>query len=492
MKRGSYALPLLLVIAGCHKAPKPPSVQPTAQAAGPVAKGCAPENGSIEPTKEQTRPAIADSEPDCSFYRAAYHEFLYATLPQTGSPAFLLKPYSTVADLFGGSATPLVPTQRSNLLSLTPRTPEQPHSAALDETVLGSGIRQAGRLQGILIDRNGRPIFYSIHVNDRFAAFLRDAKHPLHTPDQLAHADKNLKFDGDVVEMKAAWMILDKGMSPSDYLTTQAVVPNLRQDTSGNISLDTSKTTQVTVALIALHVAFTRPNHPEMIWASFEHVDKNGVPDLSPSAKQNPTDSGSVTLVNPDKPYLLFAKGSTAAQANNGIKKLTFDGGTQTFAGSTPIYRIYPHSKVGAGSDEEDDAVVSLNGNVRNAFEIAKRTADPRYHYRLVGAVWLKHPDGTPGHPEVGFGVPRQFANGDIQSSDDPNAVLSGEAAMSSMAIESFTQRTFPNCFGCHDTQAIVSDAKPHPQLIDEKMINVSHVMSKFLAEQAAAPPVPK
>lgn len=209
---------------------------------------------------------------------------------------------------------------------------------------------------------------------------MHDPKHLIGTSDQFKSIDPN----GDVVEMKAAWMIVNKEMAAGDFITTQAIVPELMQDTKGNISLDPKKTSQVTVALIALHLAFTRPNHPEMIWASFEHVASDGLPDLAPVAQQNPSDTAPAVLKDPGRSYLLFAKGSTVDQSNNGRKKLTYDMAKRAFTGSTPIFRIYPHPKVGKGSDSEDGAVVSLNGNVRTAFEANKPVNDARYHYRLV------------------------------------------------------------------------------------------------------------
>src|SRR6185295_17567642 len=79
-------------------------------------------------------------------------------------------------------------------------------------------IKQAGGRQ-ILIDQNGRTLFYGIHANQA--------------------------FDGP-------------GGTPK-------------------IHEDRDNPREITVRLLALHVVFTLPGHPEFVWATFEHSD--GVPD---------------------------------------------------------------------------------------------------------------------------------------------------------------------------------------------------------------------
>ena len=66
-------------------------------------------------------------------------------------------------------------------------------------------------------------------------------------------------------------------------------------------------------------------------------------------------------------------------------------------------------------------------------------------------------------------------------STDDPNTVVAGEDGLSSMAMESFTQDNFVNCFSCHDTR-LVRDSNG-TVLMPAKKLNVSHILSKFVSE---------
>ena len=75
---------------------------------------------------------------------------------------------------------------------------------------------------------------------------------------------------------------------------------------------------------------------------------------------------------------------------------------------------------------------------------------------------------------------------------DSPFSILAGEDRMSSTAMESFTQSpaAFPNCFSCHNTQAITARGVPLAKdgsgrkLLDPKLLNVSHVFSQFVLEE--------
>ena len=58
-------------------------------------------------------------------------------------------------------------------------------------------------------------------------------------------------------------------------------------DTTGAQSIEENRDQpikNVTVRLLALHVVFTLPGHPEFIWASFEHT--KGAPDAGSADKK--------------------------------------------------------------------------------------------------------------------------------------------------------------------------------------------------------------
>jgi hypothetical protein len=151
--------------------------------------------------------------------------------------------------------------------------------------VVGSDVFQAG-LRGLLIDQAGHPVFYGIHVDRNFDAFLTAKK--LKTKTALLNAPDTLTFPKGVVELKSAWQIVDDAKPRANYITAKATVPILKIQ-NHRITADPAKARTVTVALLALHVVFVMGGHPEFIWSTFEHVDPaSNDPDLAPAADANP------------------------------------------------------------------------------------------------------------------------------------------------------------------------------------------------------------
>jgi hypothetical protein len=407
---------------------------------------------------------------DCPFYQAAWHHFLFATQPdQSGAPAFL--GYKGITDLFGNRASPLLSQALgTKLLNLLPRVAERSHEGALagqrfiGSSIAGTDVFQAG-LRGLLIDQKGHPIFFGIHVNPTFDNFLTINR--LKTVPGLLFAPADLPFAKGAMELKSAWQVVDDNHPPTDYITTKAVVPSLSVQ-NGQLIVSTTRTRTVTVALLSLHVVFVLDGHPEFIWSTFEHADARGRLDLAPSAAKNPIDTPDATIIS-SSDFTLYKKGTSAGRANvplvtQASATIPFDENTQTFklagggVAQTSVFRAFPGSQdAEVNIDEEVDV---LNGNVGALFS----PSDRRSHYRLAGAVWLKDPAQS-------FKLDARFEDKDLQ----------GENRLSGVALESFTQDQ--NCFACHSTKVVKNDVSAAP-IVSAKMMNVSHVISKFLASE--------
>jgi hypothetical protein len=465
----------LLTVCTCAIPPRAP--EPEFQC--PAAKDWLP----ITPPPGNQTPPVHPA-PDCPFYQAAWQHFLYATQPdRNGRPRFLA--YSTIADLFGEAAAPQFARQQAGVLSLAPRTLEQPNDKQSPSgnipPAINAGVTQAGPLRGLLIDQNGNPIFYAIHVNETFASFVQ--QNGLTTRNALLGADpEKLEFPEGAVELKSAWQIVDAAHPPTDYFTIRATIPRLKVS-NGELTLDT-ETREVTVALIAIHVVFVLKGHPEFIWSTFEHLSAKGVRDNAPAAAGNPTSIQPSAVISGSN-WPLFKAGTTAGAANtpnSSRERLdAFDEREQRFTKGgkilqTSVYRMFPASS--SSSTSEDDDVVSVNKSMRGVFGQRPVTSgDRRGNYQLVGALWLDN-------PQRDFKANILFQNKDGQTTDDAGAMVAGEDRLSSTAMESFTQGEDgrPNCFSCHNTKR-VSDDVTGATLIPAKRLNVSHVMSKFLSE---------
>jgi hypothetical protein len=456
---------------------------------------------------------------ECPFYRGVWQNFLVATQPDAvGKPA--IQSYPTIESMF----------QHSKPLS--------PNRSWLGD------IKQAGGRQ-ILIDQNGRTLFYGIHANQAFADFVK--ANGLDTPAGIRDADPTLFFPAGMVIFKSAWQEVDANdPTLGDYISTKATVPHLSQDMGGpngtyRIVEDRNNPREITVRLLALHVVFTLPGHPEFIWGTMEH--STGSPDtkaadghrnvapIHPGATNpthdDPENRHDATVISTD-PHLLYRSGTTAQAGNQAISEveLHLDEASQSFPGQqTSIYRMFPASK--SNTTDPDDAISSLNHNTEALFAQALAQGkvsqvDKRGHYRLVGAQWMDKPaffrlnssfQNDPSSPLInnpiieGKGInqedERKQAMADGKSpqddiaengSDSGFSLTAGEDRLSSTAMESFTQGpdAFPNCFNCHNTQAIQAKGVPFvrdnssPILVQPKMLNVTHIFAQFLLDDAA------
>jgi hypothetical protein len=441
-------------IMNCPVDPEPPAgMDPTCPANIKEVDGWLPVTPPVVGCKP---PAHPDTE--CRFYQFSWQNFLIATQPGAGGkPAFL--DWGTIENTFGpnaGQPAPAIP-------------------------FLGGGVTQAGGRQ-VLIDQKGHAIYYGMHLNRAFVDFV-DA-HDLRTADAVRNADPLLEFPPGVVELKSAWQIVDDANPPADYIVAKATVPSLAL-VNNQVITDDKKPRTVTVALLALHVVYTLPGHPEFIWSTFQHVDAQGLTDVAPSPMNNPAATPAGTVVSRTG-GALYQANTTAANGNRGLPNLTFDEATQTFPGQqTSIYRMFPGSK--SNTTDLDDDVTSINEIMRARFARANLPAtDRRGHYLLVGAIWQDRPDRS-------FALNKSLVNDDTipdiikNGGDSPLSITGGEDRLSSTAMESFTQaaNSFPNCFSCHDTRAATGRGVPlardqtAPMTLGPKMINVSHIFNE-------------
>jgi hypothetical protein len=456
-------------------APPPPEkivmCPPEPETAPPGDDLTCPDDPKILQTWLPNTPPISGCKPlphparECLFYQFAWQNFLLATQPDAaGQPAFLS--WHIIENTFGagaGQPNPPVP-------------------------ILTGGVTQAGGRQ-VVVDQKGHAIYYGIHFNQPFVDFVKYAG--LTDAAAISAADPNLAFPTttNIVELKTAWMIVDDANPPANFITTKAKVSTLKVGASNTIVEDRTALRDVTVALIAMHVVYTLPGHPEFIWSSFQHVDAAGVPDVAPSAPTLPPRAGfrANQVISP-KDHLLYKGGTPVSGTNKGVLNgPMFDEATQTFAVSqiSNIFRVFPGSK--STDPVIDDDVSAITDNMIALFKAKKATlppADKRPNYFLVGAIWQDQPGKN-------FKLNQVLVNPANIGPDNPASITGGEDTMSSTAMESFTQNAdaFPNCFTCHDTRAATATGVPAARdmnaavTLQPKMINVSHVFNEVVRE---------
>ena len=390
---------------------------------------------------------------DCQFYRPAWHRFLVATQPAAdGIPAFLRYPsFDEVFQAPHALATPAhTAGKEAVLLSLSPRNIERPNDPTPGQQALldNSQAGLEGAQGGYLIDQHGRFVYYAIHVNPAFLQFLRNQG--LTTTPGIKQMDPQFTFLGsdsdiqagintNIVEYKSAWTIVDEHHPPTNYFVVSARVPHyiVSDNTLSQEMKDGKKVFDtVKVALLAIHVVFTLPGHPEMIWSTFEHVqEKNGsiVRDNAPAASDNPSLIDQNKAVSSDN-FPLYKANTLWKDGNQPISDLKtiaqyWDGKTQSFTKGmtvqTSVFRPYPGSKTNGSSMNpdhmEDDEIIRINNHATDMFKDAKAKGllsrdDQRQNYRLVGAIWLDQPAAGPSPT---FLLNKSFTIDSQQSTDD-------------------------------------------------------------------------
>jgi hypothetical protein len=310
--------------------------------------------------------------------------------------------------------------------------------------------------QGVVVDKNGRAVYYGIHYNDKFETFLKNTLN-LKKPDDIAAIAPTAQFPEGCLELKSAWRVLsdDEKLHLDDVrkrlFVIDAKVPTLVQitDAAGKISIhaDPNQPRDEKVALIGLHVVGTIVRHPEFIWASFEH--KENAPTLP---KQNLPSSSPISADD----FTFYRKGKKLLECNVNPVKSTIaplrlsDPAKQVLTPITDLFRQY-----NSGDDFEtvDDKVDSLNKSVAGKLPAELGVWK---NYQLMGAVWMND-------------TSTNFAEGLVFGDN----VLKGEIRLSNTLMETYTQVTERNCFACHNTASEMENGRTIPDL----RVKISHIV---------------
>ena len=389
---------------------------------------------------------------NCAFHQWAWQEFLWLTQPAaSGQLRFMALP--TANDLFDtGTATPpaasSLPTNR--LLVLKPRNTQTQGPTSLGDVLQANS-------KGVLVDQKGRAVYYASAINDVFFEFVRT--NDLFKMSGYNVASSTMNFPVDSLEVKSSWMIVPNGTTLPNFFTTKATINPLVCSDTGNsckgadILLDQSQTQPVTVALVGLHVVGVVKDHPEFIWATFEH--KDNAPNLP--AGMSPT-----TAV--DSSDWTFYKASTPAnqcnQPNNSPASPTLalaNPGTQIL---TPTTNVFRQAAFGGGNAQNVANIQALNASV--AAQLG--APDVFSNYRLTGGVWMGPNALVPGLNPVSI-----------------KSLLAGSLELANPTMETFTQGG--SCFSCHNTarQSVAGTTFP------AKNLNLSHILLNNLAQDAGA-----
>ncbi len=324
--------------------------------------------------------------------------------------------------------------------------------------ILG-GIQQA-HSEGVLVDENKRAVYTSMMIDNTYRDFIVSNK--LNDPEVLRNFSATTDFPVGSMSLKASWKIVPAGTSaPKGAYTRKSTIYDV-VDVNGNLMTsdvfsDPAKRTtrEETVALVGFHIAVVVKDHPEFIWATFEHNDN--APDYI--LKNQTTGTG----VPSNTTETFYKAGTDVANCNVGnLGAIQVDPVTQQISGyygvdaTTQVYRRYQY---GGGTNENQQNIEDLNKEVHQTTDARKMWQS---NYSEVGAVWFNKANAL---------VP----NWSLTVND---SIQTGSKTLSNATIETFTQDpNQPNsCFSCHNTMRYNATEGPS---IEGKNVLTSHILLK-------------
>ena len=362
---------------------------------------------------------------DCDFQLWSWTAFVNAmqTDPTTKLPRFLSLP--TKDDLASGEARRAVIGPRT--LALKPRT-QKPKS-------IGS-FEQAGP-GGVLVDQNGRAVYYATHMDLTYFNFAKK----YYGPANYAKASPTLPFPIGATVYKTSWRIVASGENPTDVYTTTATIDLLESNGEGGLKPNGQTQPDVRVALVGVHVVGVIKDHPEFAWGTFEQI--NNAPDLP--ANISPKSGDPVS----QQQFTFYKAGTPANESNVLSKALTINTQTQQISPITNVFRQFADG--GATPPLRVADISEINTNFQAKIPEESSKIDPAFaKYKLIGTAWM---------------LPNTLKPGD--GNMDTETI--GSVDLANSTLETFVQGKGTNCFSCHNT----SGGSGYPG----KDINVSHII---------------
>ncbi len=378
-----------------------------------------PHNQTPAPPEGIGSPFDTSSTTNCIFHQWSWQKFLWLTKPlPSGNPLF-----RDSMILVDNQMTP-VPSLSGVQLVLE------------DIGQAGSG----GVLQSnpaFNSSNQSDTVYYSIFINSTLQRAADSLKN-LIVANPKALANNNFTFPVGSLELKAAWIdvnALAAGTENSYYISDAILKPS-------------GKKTKV--ALLGIHVVGVVINHPEFIWATFEH--KN----LAPVYNWKNTTTQDLPVVSADQ-KLFFKQGDTATWQN-----------LEYPASSNNVFTIYPFGIPRIANDSfmltsQSEPINFDNIQGLNACADAGLT-DVWKNYFYNGSLWI-NTDGL---------TPQQQAdtiNGEANNLGNaaPGSIARGSLAAFNITMETFAQDfsgipvhqmgtgDLTNCFSCHGAPANIT-----------------------------------
>jgi hypothetical protein len=366
--------------------------------------------------------AFANNETvtNCDFHQWSWQKFLYLTNDVKGQPLFmdeLIQVNSSGQKLDKTKGIVLTDTAQASSTVDILKTPNYPSGVPPSTTV-----------------------YYSIFMDKLlYATMLKYGPIAKSDPSKV----KDITFPVGSLELKTSWINASVLKDTTSYFITKGEINGVK----------------TRVALLGMHVVGVVENHPEFVWATFEHQD------LAPAydwAKATPTADAPVTST---VDYPFFNKSSTAT-----VKNITSKNGIYTDVFSVYKYGV-PVEKAMKGSfNVQLYMETSQNGsenfnNIRLINESVKKQLKGVWNnYFYNGSLWIN----TEGYKDTQAQAALLDSLSYNLSNSEPKKLTRGSVAAYNITMETYVQVGFGkpssihgntvsnlvNCFSCHNTSS--------------------------------------
>ncbi|MEW7279226.1 hypothetical protein ABW636_11590 [Aquimarina sp. 2201CG1-2-11] len=376
---------------------------------------------------------------NCDFHQWSWQKFLWLTNETKGQPMFLndLKQVTSHGQKL----------ERKNGIVLTDTAQASGASDILKTPKFASGTPPS------------TTVYYAIFMNDLlYDAMIKYAPIAKENPDAV----KDITYPIGALELKTSWIDVKALPDASSYFVTDGEINGVKTK----------------VALLGIHVVGVVENHPEFIWATFEH--ESLAPDYDWS-KATPTSDAPITSTTN---YPFFNKEDTAT-----VKNITSGNGIYT-----NIFSVYKYgTPVEIKSIDNKNVQVfmksSQNGSQNfNNIRIINKSVKEQLsgiwnNYFYNGSIWIDTAGYVGTKAQAALLDSLSVSSGGLHNADT-TALARGSVAAYNITMETYVQVGFHsdgiyttkvgdlvNCFLCHST----SHGKQNSPL------NLSHVYNGYL-----------
>lgn len=439
---------VLLLLVACKKEQSEKETKPEAMAAN-ATDYCScdpawfPHTQTPAPLEGKGSPFDVASTTNCIFHQWSWQKFLYLTKPDANNNPLFLNQLTQVSSLM----LP-VSKQLGAIVTLTDTAQAGPKGVLRVNPAYGGGVKKG----------QDYTVYYSIHSNDIMLNAAKRFKDSLNAGTLPLNNSK--MFPVGSLEMKVSWVDLNTipaAQQGNFFVTTAAV--------SRNNGVTFAKKQ---MALLGVHVVGVVINHPEFIWATFQHKSLAPVYDW----KTNQANSANETL--------LFSKGS--ATDLSGI----------TWAGSAPQTPLKPFElfhygvpmAAGGGFMANTSQQEPMNfNNIQSINDcVASKLDDVWNNYAYNGSIWLNTDGLTPAEQakllnDLGQDMSKTIKGSSARGSlNNANMTMETYTQTFEKAVGEINTSNLVNCFSCHNS---VSFAKGQPK----SPIYSSHIFNAYLLQ---------